>query len=372
MKSILQKPWILLAILMVFSLAASPLIKSRTASSQASGPRLVQNSSLQSAQDVYWVEVIVLNISDINLTAGTYSMDFYIMFTCENAPCTYEPTWDILNTTGEFSAADQGVSVPFEYYEYRVKADMIGKVDYSFYPFDYMYIEIFVEDKEHNANQLTYQFQNVDVDEILFNPSGWFHRSEYDGGYTYQANYGDANIVYDRLDVWLFLERDWSGAFMKTIFAAIVIVMIGMLSFLMKADATTERLALTSSTLVAIVLYHISLVSGVPATGYLTFTDKFMVWTYLIVFISLVISVLMMVHVNGGHTDKAERLHARTRWLIPLLWVLIMAFVFVKDLIIPYNILIASNEGAPWWPQTLEWLANWLDYAKYLPDGYFQ
>ena len=86
-----------------------------------------------------------------------------------------------------------------------------------------------------------------------------------------------------------------------------------------------------------------------------------------IVFISLVVSVMMMVYVNGGQMEKAERLYARTRWLIPLLWVLLMAYVFLKDLYLPYNIL----GGEIMWPKNLEWLANWLDYARYIPDGYF-
>jgi len=89
-------------------------------------------------------------------------------------------------------------------------------------------------------------------------------------------------------------------------------------------------------------LYHISLVSGVPATGYLTFIDKFMIWTYLIVLLSLIVSVMMMVYVNAGKLENAERLHVRTRWLVPALWIASMAYVFIFDLIVPYNQLLSS------------------------------
>ncbi len=297
----------------------------------------------QTALDVYQVEIIVLNLFNIDLNAGTYSMDFYLMLTCKDAPCEREPEWDVLNSTSGLDVQDQGVSIPFKYYEYRVKADMIGRVDYQFYPFDYLYIDVFIEDKSYDSDQLSYEYLNISVDPNLFNPAGWLHTGGYDGGETNIISYGDPTITYERLGVWLFLERDWFGAFMKTIFAAIVIVMIGMLSYLMKADATTERLALVSSTLVAIVLYHISLVAGVPATGYLTFIDKFMIWTYLIVFLSLVVSVMMMVYVNAGKQENAERLHLWTRWVVPALWIVIMASVFIFELIIPYNKLLANS-----------------------------
>ena len=301
-------------------------------------------SAAQTAADVYQVEIIVLNLFNIDLNAGTYSMDFYLMFTCQDAPCAVEPQWDVLNSTSGLDVQDQGVNRLFEYYEYRVKADMIGRVDYKFYPFDYLYIDVFIEDKEYDSSQIAYEYFAVSVDPNLFNPAGWLHNGKYDYGATYPVQYGDPYTTYSRLDIWLFLERDWFGAFMKTVFAAIVIVMIGMLSYLMKADATSERLALVSSTLVAIVLYHISLVSGVPATGYLTFIDKFMIWTYLIVFMSLVVSVMMMVYVNAGKIEKAESLHSRTRWLVPALWIASMAYVFIFELIIPYNQLLSAAQ----------------------------
>jgi len=60
----------------------------------------------QVASELYLVDVIVLNLSDIDLTAGTYSMDFYIQFTCEDPPCSLEPNWDILNSTSVFDAQD--------------------------------------------------------------------------------------------------------------------------------------------------------------------------------------------------------------------------------------------------------------------------
>ncbi|MBI3151350.1 MAG: hypothetical protein HYZ21_04415 [Chloroflexi bacterium] len=303
--------------------------------------RLARHTAQISA-DVYNVQVIVLNLFDIDLNAGTYSMDFYLMFSCADSPCEREPKWDVLNSTSGLDVQDQGTSIPFTYYEYRVKADMIGRVDYTYYPFDYLYVDVYIEDKEYSSDEISYEYSSIIVDPYLFNPAGWFHNKNYDGGTTYVIEYGDPDITFDRLNLWLFLERDWFGAFMKTVFAAIVIVMIGMLSYLMKTNATTERLALVSSTLVAIVLYHISLVAGVPATGYLTFIDKFMIWTYLIVFLSLVVSVMMMVLVNEKKQEKAERLHAQTRWLVPLLWIAIMAYVFIFELIIPYKQLLTS------------------------------
>ncbi|MFN8414626.1 MAG: hypothetical protein U0Z26_19770 [Anaerolineales bacterium] len=313
-------------------------------------PLPMESSKLGKARafsgDVYLVDITALNISGIDLSAGTYDVDFYITFICKTPPCTHEPAWDVMNSTEEISPQDQGTSIPFKEYDYRLKTTLIAKVDYQFYPFDYLYIEMFIEDKEHTSQELTYQLDSIEVDSMLFNPSGWYYRPQYNGGETNPVSYFGDPETFDRLDVWMFLERDRFGAFMKTIFAAIVIVMIGMLSFLMRPDSVTERLGLTSSTLVAIVLYHISLVAGVPATGYLTFVDKFMIATYVVVFFSLVVSVMLMVNVNKGNLERAEKIHQLTRWTVPSVWILLMIYVFVFELVIPYQQLLVAGGGA--------------------------
>jgi hypothetical protein len=300
----------------------------------------------QAGKDVYLLNITVLNISDIDLNAGTYAVDMFISFVCKNAPCKNEPTWDVMNSTEEIQPIDQGTSIPLVSYDYRLKTTLIGQVDYTFYPFDYLYIEMFLEDKQLGDKEITYELKSLTVDEMLFHPSGWYYRPEQGGSEVSPVSYPMDSTQYDRIDIWMFLERDRFGAFMKTIFAALVIVLVGMLSYLLRVEDAKERLALTSSTLVAIVLYHISLVASVPATGYLTFVDKFMVATYVVVFLSLVVSVLLMVYVNNGQTERAEKLHLRTRWTIPALWVLLMAYVFIFQLVIPYNRLLLAGGGA--------------------------
>lgn len=331
----LYKFLLLVSILSALSVSFTPFAKAQAAPSRA----------MQVDRDVYQLSITILNISDIDLNAGTYTVDMFISFICKDAPCKNEPAWDVMNATEEIDPVDQGTSIPFVSYDYRLRVTLIGMVDYTFYPFDYLYIEMFIEDKKLGSDEITYELVSLNVDEMLFNPSGWYYRPEQTDSDVTEISYPLDETKYDRIDIWMFLERDRFGAFMKTIFAALVIVLVGMLSFLLRIDDANERLALTSSTLVAIVLYHISLVAGVPATGYLTFVDKFMVATYVVIFLSLVVSVLLMVYVNNDRNEDAEKLHRRTRWTIPLLWVGLMAYVFIFELLIPYNRLVAMGGG---------------------------
>jgi hypothetical protein len=124
---------------------------------------------------------------------------------------------------------------------------------------------------------------------------------------------------------------------MKTLFAAIVIVGVGMLSFLMRHDEVAERLALTSSTLVGSILYHLTITSTIPPVGYLTFADKFMIVNYIVVGAALLVTVMLMYYSYGFEPDDAEdakRLHRWTSWVVPLSWVVLMVLITITQFVL--------------------------------------
>ncbi len=120
---------------------------------------------------------------------------------------------------------------------------------------------------------------------------------------------------------------------MKGLFAAIVIVMVGMLSFTMRHDATTDRLALTSSTLVGAILYHLTLTSSIPPVGYLTFADSFMMLNYVFVFLALGITVALLLFMDNNEEKKAIWLHSHTRILVPLMWLVASTVMTISQFV---------------------------------------
>ena len=122
--------------------------------------------------DVYLVDITLLNISDINISAGTFQVDMYVKFVCKDPPCQYEPHWDVMNAVQDIAPVEQGTSVPFQSYNYRLKTSMIGSVDYTYYPFTYICFHVFIEDKMYNNQELTYKLNSLRPDKVLFNPAG--------------------------------------------------------------------------------------------------------------------------------------------------------------------------------------------------------
>ena len=120
---------------------------------------------------------------------------------------------------------------------------------------------------------------------------------------------------------------------MKGLFAAIVIVGVGMLSFLMNPTEAKDRIALTSGTLASAIFYHMTLTSSIPPVGYLTYADRFMILQYIFITASLGIAIgLFLMESTSDGEQKMQQLHRATRWVIPLLWVISMIVLHVTTL----------------------------------------
>ncbi len=137
------------------------------------------------------------------------------------------------------------------------------------------------------------------------------------------------NESFSRARFYLEITHPWFSAFMKSIFAAIVIVAVGMLSFLISYEDAQDRIGLTSGTLASAIFYHLTLTSSVPPVGYLTYGDQFMILQYIFITAALATSVALFLLVSaekrGKRNEKlAQQIDIWTRRIIPPLWIVSM------------------------------------------------
>jgi len=327
-------------IMLVFALAFSPHFARNT---YASSELPVERKPILATQatDQKLIEKVgfyVLGITDLDVATGSYTMDGYLNFECNN-PCNEDPdnpAFDIMNATGgaeieEQTSDTKGGTVHY----YRIRVPLASNLILKDFPFDYHYLTMHMEDKILGDDELTYQFDpsKSGVDDFAI-VSGWEVEKTLNGEII-PHNYAIYESPYSRLVFSVAIYHPWFSSFMKGLFAAVVIIMVGMLSFLMKYDEIGERLALTSSTLVGAILYHLTLTASIPPVGYMTFADKFMLANYVILFAALAVTVRLMLFVNAEQHEKAQKLHAYTQWLIPALWLALTIYLIVFGMSIP-------------------------------------
>lgn len=273
------------------------------------------------------IGIYVLNVGNLDLTTGSYWMDFYLTVKCDK-PCHPKP--DIMNAAGTPEIEDQtGDTRGDTFYSFRIRADMITELDLADFPFDQHQLIVLVEDKVAGVEDLVFWSEPTlsGIDENA-HVAGWTLKPGWDAYMIDKVYPIYPESYYSRYHFAITIMHPLFSSFMNSLFAAAVIVLVGLLSFIMRPEAAGERLALTSSTLVASILYHISLNSAIPPVGYLTYADKFMIANYVVVSISVGISAALML-LKEGREKVAQSLHRWTRWTVPALWVVLIASVTV-------------------------------------------
>ena len=291
------------------------------------------------------VGIYVLSVGNLDMTTGGYTIDFYLTLTCDRT-CP-EPQFDIMNATDEIYKDLQ--SATDGRYSYRVRADLATRLDLEDYPFDAHALTIEIEDKILTTNELVYEVDTAGtgVDKYVI-VSGWdlngletpdteddWHARVEDHIYPVFNNEGYSRYVFS-----LNISHPWQSSFLKGLFAAIVIIGVGMLSFLMPHDDAEDRLNLTAATLASAIFYHMTLTASVPPVGYLTYADQFMILQYIFITIALGIAIALFLLLGKEKTEQARKLHHMTRWVVPVLWVLSMILLHLMT--IGFNVTTPS------------------------------
>jgi len=267
------------------------------------------------------IGVYVINVGNLDLTTGIYFMDFYLSILCDR-PC--QPDIDILNAASspeieKQSADTQGDTV----HTYRVRANLITNVNLDNFPFDEQTLTLSIGDKQADKDQMVFNedssFSGLDYGHL--HVLGWFIQHQWNVLVTEDA-YPNLGGLFSRFEFSIKVYKPWLSSFFNDLFPVLVIMLVGFLSFLLSPEAAGERLTLTSSTLVALILFHINLNSSVPPLASLTFADKFMIINYVAMSLAIAISAVLLVLRDSKNLEAASKLNIWTRWIIPPLWAL--------------------------------------------------
>jgi len=339
-----NKPWVAIAIIFALILGMVPLFLSSPSGGSSFG-QVIDPSSITKTfpdpptaeetdgKEVVKVGVYILSVGNLDTSISRYSVDFFLNFECVTEGCN-PSNFDLMNASADTDIEDQ--SDPAEagqFYYYRVRSTMRTNLDLRDFPFDSHDLEIEIEDKNKTNTEYIYIVDPAQsgIDSSVY-VSGW----DLEPTITAEVkshDYDVYNEAYSRARFYISIGHPWFSSFMKGLFAAIVIVAVGMLSFLMKPTDAQDRIALTSGTLASAIFYHMTLTASIPPVGYLTYADRFMILQYIFITASLGVAVgLFLLQSSEENNEKLDQLHLATRWSIPLLWIISMVVLHVTTL----------------------------------------
>lgn len=343
-----RSPWILMLVVFMLLLGMVPLFTQPGGSTVTSldnvEVRIIDSPEgyLRDKEEIVQVGIYILSVGNLDTTTGRYYMDFFLNFKCQTPGC--EPgDFDIMNAADILEPDDQTSNEDRANGEryYRIKGDLQANLNLRNFPFDRHSLIVVIEDKNKDEAEKKFAYVAsrgmMGIDPQVY-VSGWDLRPLIQGEVRSHP-YAIYDETYSRARFTIQIEHSWFSSFMKGLFAAIVIVAVGMLSFLMNPHEAQDRINLTSGTLASAIFYHMTLTASIPPVGYLTYADRFMILQYVFITLSLAVAVALFLLQSEGKrgTDYkvlADRIHRSTRWLIPLLWVVAMVVMHVTTLVI--------------------------------------
>jgi hypothetical protein len=212
------------------------------------------------------------------------------------------------------------------YLEYRVRGDFVTSFDFSRYPFETHELSVEIEHKNLNVNGLVYEQDPASGIDPEASVAGWNMGSFQTS--IKEHSYGDE--TFSRFVFSVNLVCPLVSAFVKTVVPLAVITTISLLAFFMAPQNFAQRITLAVTTLLSATAFHLSLINGIPPTGYLTLADRMMISVYVIFLYNLAASVYIMRCVDSKRMDDA--LSAK-RKALRLLLVLIIGLLIIQLLL---------------------------------------
>ncbi len=268
--------------------------------------------------------IYVLNLGKFDIATGSFTVDFYLSMKCQTE-CSIA---DLEFSNGRSTTIDMIIDEPNEKF-YRIQANLNSPVALYKFPFDNQELSIILEDKTRTIESITYVPSH---DETGIDPSIVFAGWNIDG-WLVQTNehyYSVYDETYSQYVYTISISRITLSSFLKTFLPVFFILIVVLCTYIIDPDKVAQRITMVSSGLVAAVMFHVSINNQIPAVGYLTFADKFMILTYFVILLSFIIAIALLELQEQKKTALVEKLHKTTEYLmfilVPLMYVLLFYF----------------------------------------------
>jgi len=123
--------------------------------------------------------------------------------------------------------------------------------------------------------------------------------------------------------------RKVENIIIKTIIPLILIVIMSWTVFWIDPQQTGSQLAMSVTSVLTLIAYHIALGSKLPEIPYMTRLDLFVFGSTLIVFASLIEVVITSRLSTSDKIDRARKVDMICKWVFPIVFALITVYSFV-------------------------------------------
>ena len=268
------------------------------------------------------VGIYLIRAGALDISTGAIDVDFYLEFTCPSTCKDKITDFEIMNgvTKSKPLVEDEdSETAPI----YRVSATVFQDVSLIKYPFDSHDIKIVIEGNFDNT-ELVYAVnpKTTAIDPKVF-ILGWDLDKQSVKAEIIPQYYPAWDSTYTRYVFKAHISKPALAGWLKGLLPAIFIALGSIFALFITTKNIGNRVAIITSALVASVLYHLNFTSRVPPIGYLTFGDNFMIINYIVILISLAITIWIIRSDAPERQEAVKRVNRIEIYAIPGLWIIL-------------------------------------------------
>jgi hypothetical protein len=131
--------------------------------------------------------------------------------------------------------------------------------------------------------------------------------------------YGESKPISELLFT-ITLQRESASVVWKVILPLIILVLLMWAIFWMEVDNLSDRLNVAFIGILTIVAYQFLIEGSMPRISYFTFTDTVLLYSFVVMCLSVLESLVLTTMCKAGHKAAAERVDHVARWAFPLIY----------------------------------------------------
>ncbi len=259
------------------------------------------------------VGVYIIDIQSINLANSNYQIDFYLWFNFNPQQINASDVAQFEFINGEPTIKQ--IDASSGYLEYRVTGTFLKTFDFTNYPFESHTLFIELEHENLDNTQLIYDIDPTSYIEPAGGLSGWNTGNITSTVLTH--SYGDQ--AFSRPQFAVTLSRPLISGVIKSVLPISIITGISLLAFALAAEDYSQKMALGITTLLSATAFHLSLISGIPPTGYLTLADRMMIGVYILFLYNIGSAVYLMTLARKDKKQQATSFNKKSQIFLPVI-----------------------------------------------------
>jgi hypothetical protein len=293
--------------------------------------------------DEITVRVGVLDIAEINDREQLFVADLFVMIEWQDPRLAadddadtgprilpideiWHPRLTIINNRGfdlllpEVASVDRQGNVVVRQ---RLAGPLAVDLDLRDFPFDTQRLPVIFVSYEYSPSEIVFSATSGLVARFEdFGGKGWSYEAMEPERSVYRLQEGGRGG--SQISFAVLAERK-AGYYIFTLALPMTLILfLAWMVHWLPVDVIPARMGTASATVFSLIAFGVSFRLTLPKIAYLTDADRFVLYSTLLVLVSLAVTVVTVRWVNAERKDAAERLSGQARMAFPLLYALII------------------------------------------------